>query len=359
MGDTINYPRRSNSATTANFAIIVLVGYLVLTYLKPILMPFCIAILIYFLIRAPEQYLVARFEIVARMPVLAYGVMIGFGAALSYAISILLYSNIDQFQEEMTKDGGLNDKFKEKWDALGETNLYGLEEVITNQETIENLVNPQVIQDFATNILADFATFVTTMITVAVFLIFLILEEKSLPNRFKAAFPESHVRVSTIVSNSSEAISTYVISKATCSVGQAIILGFLLWSFDIPGWLIFAILTFMMDWIPLLGALLATIPPMMIALIALDPTQAVLLGILMVMNQNLWAQLIEPNFFGQKLGISPLVLILTVMVSASVWGISGAIVGVPIMIIARIALEEDERTRPIALMLAMNVHEEE
>ena len=182
MGDTINYPRRSNSATTANFAIIVLVGYLVLTYLKPILMPFCIAILFYFLIRAPEQYLVARFEIIARMPMLAYGVMIGIGAAISYGISILLYRNIDQFQEEMTKQGGLTDKFREKWDALGEANLYGLEEVITSQETIENLVNPQVIQDFATNILADFATFVTTMITVAVFLIFLILEEKSLPN---------------------------------------------------------------------------------------------------------------------------------------------------------------------------------
>ncbi|DAC13154.1 MAG TPA: hypothetical protein D7H77_01165, partial [Candidatus Poseidoniales archaeon] len=150
MGDTINYPRRSNSATTANFAIIVLVGYLVLTYLKPILMPFCIAILFYFLIRAPEQYLVARFEIVARMPMLAYGVMIGIGAAISYGISILLYRNIDQFQGEMTKQGGLTDKFREKWDALGEANLYGLEEVITSQETIENLVNPKVIQDFAT-----------------------------------------------------------------------------------------------------------------------------------------------------------------------------------------------------------------
>ena len=69
--------------------------------------------------------------------------------------------------------------------------------------------------------------------------------------------------------------------------------------------------------------------------------------------------IIEPNLSGQRLGISPLVLLLTVMVSASVWGISGAIIGVPIMIIARIALEEDERTRPIALMLAKEVHEEE
>ena len=65
------------------------------------------------------------------------------------------------------------------------------------------------------------------------------------------------------------------------------------------------------------------------------------------------------QLFWAKVGYFSLVLILTVMVSASVWGISGAIVGVPIMIIARIALEEDERTRPIALMLAMNVHEEE
>jgi predicted PurR-regulated permease PerM len=115
----------------------------------------------------------------------------------------------------------------------------------------------------------------------------------------------------------------------------------------------------MLDFIPILGALLATIPPMMIALIVLDPIQALFLGVAMIGNQQLFGSFIEPNLSGQRLGISPLVLLLTVMVSASVWGISGAIIGVPIMIIARIALEEDERTRPIALMLAMKVREEE
>jgi predicted PurR-regulated permease PerM len=290
---------------------------------------------------------------------LAYGVLLSFGAIVSYAISILLYRNLDDFTNEMNREGGLIDKFDEKWTNLGEANLYGLEDVITSQEAIANVLDPQNIQNFATNVLADLASFLTTMVTVAVFVIFLILEEKTLPGRFKAAFPGSYGRISNIVSNSSEAISTYVISKATCSAGQAIILSILLWSMDIPGWLAFGLLCFIMDWIPIIGALLATIPPMMIALIALDPPQAIFLGILMVLNQNLWGQIIEPNFSGQKLGISPLVLILTVMVSASVWGISGAVVGVPIMIIARIALEEDERTRPIALILAKNVNEGE
>ena len=359
MESRISSVRRSNSATIANFGIITLVGYLVLVNLKAILMPLAIAVLIYFLIRAPEQYLIERFDIVSRMPMLAYGVILAFGALVSYAVSILLYRNIDQFKDEMNKEGGLIDKFDEKWTNLGETNLYGLEDVITSQETIENVLDPQNIQDFATNILADLASFMTTMVTVAIFVIFIILEEKSLPGRFKAAFPSSYGSVRTIVSNSSEAISTYVISKATCSAGQAIVLAFLLWAMGIPGWFLFGVLCFLLDFVPILGALLATIPPMMIALIVLDPLQALVLGTLMIANQQLFGSFIEPNLSGQRLGISPLVLLLTVMVSASVWGISGAIIGVPLMIIARIALEEDERTRPIALMLAMKVHEEE
>ncbi|RJU87356.1 MAG: AI-2E family transporter [Candidatus Poseidoniales archaeon] len=359
MESRISSVRRSNSATIANFGIITLVGYLVLVNLKAILMPLAIAVLIYFLIRAPEQYLIERFDIVSRMPMLAYGVILAFGALVSYGVSILLYRNIDQFKDEMNKDGGLIDKFDEKWTNLGEANLYGLEDVITSQETIENVLDPQNIQDFATNILADLASFMTTMVTVAIFVIFIILEEKSLPGRFKAAFPGSYGSVRAIVSNSSEAISTYVISKATCSAGQAIVLAFLLWAMGIPGWFLFGVLCFLLDFVPILGALLATIPPMMIALIVLDPLQALLLGALMIANQQLFGSFIEPNLSGQRLGISPLVLLLTVMVSASVWGISGAIIGVPIMIIARIALEEDERTRPIALMLAMKVHEEE
>ena len=359
MESRISSVRRSNSATIANFGIITLVGYLVLVNLKAILMPLAIAVLIYFLIRAPEQYLIERFDIVSRMPMLAYGAILAFGALVSYVVSILLYRNIDQFKDEMNKEGGLIDKFDEKWTNLGEANLYGLEDVITSQETIENVLDPQNIQDFATNILADLASFMTTMVTVAIFVIFIILEEKSLPGRFKAAFPSSYGSVQTIVSNSSEAISTYVISKATCSAGQAIVLAFLLWAMGIPGWFLFGVLCFLLDFVPILGALLATIPPMMIALIVLDPLQALVLGALMIANQQLFGSFIEPNLSGQRLGISPLVLLLTVMVSASVWGISGAIIGVPLMIIARIALEEDERTRPIALMLAMKVHEEE
>ena len=321
-------------------------------------MPLSIAILIYFLIRAPEQYLIERFEVVEKYPMLAYGVILSIGSLMSYFVSILLYRNIDQFSEEVKSEGGLVDKFNEKWTNLGETNLYGLEDIITSQDTIANILDPENIQMFATEILADLASFMTTLLTVAIFVVFLVMEESSLPGRFKAAFPESYGRFEKIVANSSESISTYVISKATCSAGQAIVLSMLLWVMGIPGWFLFGALCFLLDFIPILGALLATIPPLIIGMIVLDPLQAIFLGMAMVANQQLFGSFIEPNLSGQRLGISPLVLLLTVMISASVWGISGAIIGVPIMIIARIILEEDERTRPIAIMLSKKVEEE-
>ena len=51
-------------------------------------------------------------------------------------------------------------------------------------------------------------------------------------------------------------------------------------------------------------------------------------------------------------------LLLTVMLFSQVWGIAGAIIGTPIIIIARLILDENERTRPVAMMMANTVEEE-
>ena len=82
---------------------------------------------------------------------------------------------------------GLGDQFNQKWDALGDYNLYGLEDFITSQQTIENLLDPETVQAFVSAILADLASFMTTMVTVAIFVIFLVME-KSLP-KDEGSFP--------------------------------------------------------------------------------------------------------------------------------------------------------------------------
>ena len=195
------YSSRSKTTAAASFSIVTLVSYLALVHLKEILMPLAIAILIYFLIRAPENYLLEKIEIVRKFPLLAYAIILSMGSFVAYLISILLYNNLSDFIDETNKEGGLIDQFDEKWDNLANSELYGLEKIFQDNR-IEDLLNPENIEAFATGILADAAQFMTTLVTVAIFVVFIILEEKSIPGRFKAAFPDSYQRVEKILSDS-------------------------------------------------------------------------------------------------------------------------------------------------------------
>jgi predicted PurR-regulated permease PerM len=80
--------------------------------------------------------------------------------------------------------------------------------------------------------------------------------------------------------------------------------------------------------------------------------------VLLIGNQQMFGSLVEPNLSGAKIGISPLVLLLTVMLFSQVWGIAGAIIGAPMIIMVRLILDENERTQPIAVLMANDVEEE-
>ena len=90
----------------------------------------------------------------------------------------------------------------------------------------------------------------------------------------------------------------------------------------------------------------------------LEPLTALLMLALLIGNQQMFGSLVEPNLSGAKIGISPLVLLLTVMLFSQVWGIAGAIIGAPMIIMIRLILDENERTRPVAVMMANDVEEE-
>ena len=85
---------------------------------------------------------------------------------------------------------------------------------------------------------------------------------------------------------------------------------------------------------------------------------AVFMLVMLIGNQQVFGSLVEPNLSGAKIGISPLVLLLTVMLFSQVWGIAGAIIGAPMIIMIRLILDENERTRPVAVMMANDVEEE-
>ena len=342
----------SKRTTAASVAIVAIAVYLAMIHLKSILMPLAVAILIYFIIKPPEQFI---YEKVGNRFV-SYGtVVLTFIVTISL-VSIFLYQNLSQFIDEIPT---ITEEFENKKQTLSDLDLYGLEVILSDAELLASVASPSNIESFVLAILGTVGGFFGTMVTVIIFLLFIILEEHTIAKRFGAAFPNSYNRAKKIVSESTESITAYVVSKVTCSAGQALVMTLILYGFDIPGWFLFGILCFLLDFIPILGALFATIPPVIIGFIMLEPVTALFLLALLIGNQQVFGSFVEPNLSGSKIGISPFILLLTVMVFSQVWGIAGAIIGAPIVIIARLILDENENTRPVALMMANDVEEEE
>lgn len=343
----------SKRTTAASVAIVGVVVYLALVHLKPILMPLAMAVLLYFLIKPPEQYIYAK----VGNRFVSYGTVILAFIITMYFLSIFLYEQLSLFVEDVPE---ITAALEEKRAKYAASDLYGLEIIFSDSTWVEVLASPSNIETFVLAILGSLGAFVGTMVTVLIFLLFIVLEEHTIAKRFRAAFPASTGRAGNIVRDSTESISAYVVSKVTCSGGQAIVMTLILSpiGFNIPGWFLFGVLCFLLDFIPILGALFATIPPVLIGFIMLEPLTAVFMLAMLIGNQQVFGSLVEPNLSGAKIGISPLVLLLTVMLFSQVWGIAGAIIGAPMIIMIRLILDENERTRPVAVMMANDVEEE-
>ncbi len=353
MDEVMKVDLHSNRTTAASIAIVSIVVYLAMINLQSILMPLAIAILLYFIIKPPEQIIYRK----VGNRFVSYGTVLVTGILTVYLVSIFLYGNLSQFIEEIPE---ITSAFEEKRMKYADSDLYGLEVIFSDSDIVSDVASPSNIEAFVIAILGSLGGFLGTMSTVVIFLLFIVLEEHTIAKRFNSAFPDSYGRAKKIVSESSESITAYVVSKVTCSAGQAFVMTLIISpiGFDLPGWFLFGILCFLLDFIPILGALFATIPPVIIAFIMLEPTSALLMVGMLIANQQVFGSFIEPNLSGAKIGISPFVLLLTVMLFAQVWGIAGAIIGAPIVIIVRLVLEENERTRPIAMMMANDVEEE-
>ena len=149
-----------------------------------------------------------------------------------------------------------------------------------------------------------------------------------------------------------EGINTYIVVKTGCGLGSAAIAAIVMMIFGIDLWFVWAVLTFILNYVPYIGSLIATIPPLIIGLILLPPVGLLALTGLLLVNQQVWGNYIETKWAGRALDLSPVILLLITAFSFWLWGIVGMVLAVPLFVIVKIVLENIEETRPIAILLS-------
>lgn len=211
------------------------------------------------------------------------------------------------------------------------------------------------------SIAASLAQSVTFLISylgiIFLYVLFLMLEWRSFDSKLEALFPDEKQlgKAKRIIRIISRDIQSYLILKTVLSLCVALIsyLLFIAVGLHFPAF--WALVIFLLNYIPTIGAMIGTLLPCALTLIQFDTWMPfIFISTALVALQFIEGNIIEPKLIGKSVNLSPVVILISLAVWGYIWGIVGLFLGIPIMVIVNIILSHFEKTRPIAILLSEN-----
>ena len=192
---------------------------------------------------------------------------------------------------------------------------------------------------------------------ILIYVIFLLLEQRSLESKLNSLFkePDRRKKVHEILTEIQRDIEAYIAIKTLLSVVTGLMSYSILIFLGVDYSEFWAFLIFILNYIPTVGSLIATIFPALLALIQFESfTYFLVVFISIAVIQFVIGNIIEPRLMGRSLNLSALVVLFSLALWGSIWGVVGMFLCVPITVILMIIFSNFEKTRPIAILLSSN-----
>jgi predicted PurR-regulated permease PerM len=312
--------------------VIIIVVFLTGVFLKlakPVLVPFCMALFLSLALTPVLDFLVRRKipKAVALVGILLLTIIILF------LIGGLFYSSGKTFAAELPTYNEMMRSFVEGVDQ-------NLQNARLRTELLEwiNGLNAEKVGGLIISALGPFISFVSELLLVFVFMIFILAGRGRLEKKIAHAFsPDQAAAMAKAVRKIDRQVQKYLAVKTlTCTITGALTT-LVLAVFGLPFALVFGVLAFLLNYIPTLGSIIATVLPVLLAAFyfgTFGPAVAIL-ALLMAINLIL-GNAVEPRLMGKGLGLSPLLVFFSLFFGAWLWGIPGMILAVPILAILKI-----------------------
>lgn len=204
------------------------------------------------------------------------------------------------------------------------------------------------------SISSSILSFSSKVATTGIFFIFMLLEVPVWKKKVDSAFSSQHATtIKDIAATASRRISQYLRATVLVSLITAVCFWLVLLVFKVEFALVWSILAFLFNFIPVVGPMAAIVPPMLMALLQFGPhdPQVLVLAALLASIQFVTGNILAPKLYGNSLGLSPVVIMLSLFLWGAMWGIPGAILAVPIASTLKIICEHIPSLRSIALMM--------
>jgi len=149
-----------------------------------------------------------------------------------------------------------------------------------------------------------------------------------------------------------ESISAYISIKTVISMVTGITAGLICWAFGLQFALFWGFMTFLLNFIPSIGSLVATVLPISMAIIQFDSFGIILaITIILGLFQFVIGSILDPMIMGNRLRLNTVTVIFGLLFWGYIWGIPGMLLSVPLMVMIRLLLERSEDLSIIARIM--------
>src|SRR6185436_5064929 len=208
--------------------------------------------------------------------------------------------------------------------------------------------------------LGSFLVFVSHLVLILLFLVFLLLGSESFPLKLgRALNPRYAERVAEVMRNIEEQVRRYLLAKTLINLGNGMVVTILFASFGVDFPLLWGFLTFLAHYIPQIGGVLSVGLPTLFLLLQFNSVGwAIFVASLNLAVQFIIGNVVEPEVMGERLDLSPMFVLLSLIFWGWLWGPWGAVLAVPITSTLRIVCENVRPLQPIAVLMSDSVEAE-
>lgn len=327
----------------------------ILNITRSFILPFAVAVLLSFLIIPVANFLEGK-----KIPSFLTNIFIFVLISLILtSLGMMLYGSLlsvkNQIPSYFKENKFLIDSLANYFERHFNVTILSDSEGISIRE-IFNLVSPKSLITAINTSFGSFIEFLSKIMLTLLFLMFIFLSRKTFVKkvmRFAEAGRTDSDTGHHIMISIAEQIQSYLWLKTLISVGTGLLFGITTFLMGIDFYLVWGFMVFLLNYIPTLGPIIATVPPVIITYLQFDSAAlATAASLILVAIQMTSGMVVEPKIMGDKLNLNIITVLLSLFLWGLIWGYFGMILAVPIVVSINIILSNIPKYRRISDLLS-------
>ncbi|MCG8418145.1 MAG: AI-2E family transporter [Proteobacteria bacterium] len=276
---------------------------------------------------------------------LAIAIVVIAASTMVFLVSAVFGRSITQFQSQIPF-------YQERLDllvgsAVGWLAAKGIE---LDPDKLVGSIDGSAILRLVSNTASGLVAALSNLFLVILTMVFMLLEANSLAAKLRTAMGDPNADLSQFT-RAAKRVNKYLAIKTWVSLATGVLVGLLCMVVGVNFPLLWALIAFLFNFVPNIGSIIAAVPAILLTLVQYGVGRAAIVGAGYLIINVLIGNAVEPRLMGRRLGLSTLVVFLSMLFWGWVWGPVGMLLSVPLTVIIKILFEYTDDLRWLAILL--------